>query len=513
MIDWFRALFDTADWPARWSCGRWSEAHGWLHVVSDSVVFLSYTAIPVLILYFIRRRPDVPFQRIFLLFGMFILSCGLTHLIEAVIFWVPMYRVAGLAKAITAVVSAMTVVALVPVIPRALELPSIAAANTELQREVAERRAAEEARRLSEERFVRATDGAADGLWDWSLVDDQLWISTSYARLLGDDQATFDDHTGWKRRVHPDDLADVLEVLEGHLADDRVFDVRLRMQCADESYRWCRLRGRCVRAADGAAVRMGGSLQDIHDLKRAEDELARQNDQLLASNEDLERFAYIASHDLQEPLRMVASYCQLLKMRYSEELPEQAVQFVDFAVDGAERMRGMIEGLLAYSRVGDTSSATGPVDAGSAVREALVNLELILDESKAEIEVGELPWVKAEPALLAQVFQNLIQNAIRYHDGTPRITIGAVPSPQGWTLHVQDDGVGMTPRDQQRIFDLFSRGESSSGSTGAGIGLALCQRAVQGFGGRLWVESTKGAGSTFYVSLRGVEGKGNGRGR
>jgi len=220
------------------------------------------------------------------------------------------------------------------------------------------------------------------------------------------------------------------------------------------------------------------------------------------SNERLEQFAYAVSHDLQEPLRMVTSYLQLLEQRYADDLDEDAEEFIDFAVDGAERMRDMIDGLLEYSRVTTTGDPLKPVELERVVDEVLEDLQFRIEQTDADITIESLPCVEGDENQLRQVFQNLIDNAIEYSgDEPPRIHIAADRDSEEWLLSVRDDGVGIEPDDQERIFGIFQRLHTHDERAGTGIGLALCKQIVKRHGGEIWVESEPGEGSTFSFTL------------
>ncbi|MCU4744128.1 PAS domain S-box protein [Natronoglomus mannanivorans] len=220
------------------------------------------------------------------------------------------------------------------------------------------------------------------------------------------------------------------------------------------------------------------------------------------SNERLEQFAYAASHDLQEPLRMVSSYLQLLERRYGDDLDEDATEFVEFAVDGAERMTEMIDGLLEYSRVDTQGESFEPVDLDDLLEDVLDDLQFRIEESDAQITAESLPTVRGDASQLRRVLQNLVTNAIAYSgDEPPRIAIEAERRGQQCVLSVRDEGIGIAPDDQDRIFDIFQRLHTRDEHEGTGMGLSLSRRIVERHGGRIWVESESGEGTTFSLTL------------
>jgi len=260
--------------------------------------------------------------------------------------------------------------------------------------------------------------------------------------------------------------------------------------------------------------------EDISERKQAEEELKRYHERLeelvkerteeLASavsnlersNQDLEQFAYVASHDLQEPLRMISSYTQLLARRYKGKLDQDADDFITFTVDGASRMQQLINDLLAFSRVGSRGKPLELISSQAALDLALENLHTAIEESQALVTYDPLPVVRADDLQMMQLFQNLIGNAIKFHsEKPPRIHIAVVEGEKEWIFVVRDNGIGIDPQYFERIFIIFQRLNKRDQFSGTGIGLAICKKIVQRHGGRIWVESMPGQGSTFYFSL------------
>ncbi|SDQ36357.1 sensor histidine kinase [Natronobacterium texcoconense] len=238
------------------------------------------------------------------------------------------------------------------------------------------------------------------------------------------------------------------------------------------------------------------------ELDRTREQLERANRRLHESNEQLEQFAYAASHDLREPLRMVTMYLTLLENRYAEELDEDAEEFLEFAVDGATRMQTMIDDLLQYSRIDTQGEPFEPVDLGEVLEDVLDDLQVLIDETDAEITVTDHPVVVGDESQLRQLIQNLLANAIEYcGDEPPRVRIGAERRDDEWVVSVSDDGIGIDPDDQDRIFEIFQRLHSVDEHAGSGIGLALCQRIVERHDGEIWVDSAPGEGSTFSFTV------------
>jgi hypothetical protein len=221
----------------------------------------------------------------------------------------------------------------------------------------------------------------------------------------------------------------------------------------------------------------------------------------------LQQFAYVASHDLQEPLRTISSYVQLLSRRYKSQLDSDALEFIGFAVEGTKRMQNLINDLLSLSRVGTRGRDLEPTDCNLALNDSLANLEAALQETGAEVSRDPLPTVLADKPQLTQLFQNLIGNAIKFHAGeAPKIHISCQANGKDYTIGVRDNGIGIDPRHAERIFQVFQRLHDRDKYPGTGIGLAICKKIVERHGGHIWLESQPGEGATFLFNLSQAEG-------
>jgi signal transduction histidine kinase len=259
------------------------------------------------------------------------------------------------------------------------------------------------------------------------------------------------------------------------------------------------------RAAAEAVVRTLNAELELKVAQRTA-ELADRAKDLERSNTELQQFAYVASHDLQEPLRTISSFTQLLAKRYREKLDDKAREFIDFAVDGCKRMQAQINDLLAFSRVGTQAKPSLPVSCDVVVDRVLKTLKVSIDESKAVISRDSLPVVLADEIQLGQLFQNLIGNAIKFRTAnTPKIHISAVQDPVGWKISVRDNGIGIAPEHGDRVFVIFQRLHTKSEYPGTGIGLAICKKIAERHGGRIWFEPAPVGGTTFCFTIHAAQ--------
>ncbi|MBA2482476.1 MAG: PAS domain S-box protein [Planctomycetes bacterium] len=300
---------------------------------------------------------------------------------------------------------------------------------------------------------------------------------------------------GWKA-THPEDLSVIDATWVRARRDGYPFEVERRIRASDGSYRWHLTRVAPLQDAQETAVGWISTSTDIHH-KRAYEESIRQ------ANHELQQFAYVASHDLQEPLRMVTGYLSLLQRRCSGSLDAAANEYVGYAFDGAARMQTLIQQLLDFSRVGQGNLRITQVDSASACREALANLGAMVAQSRGAVSCGPLPMVWADRTQLVRLFQNLLHNALLYRlpDVSPTVRITAQPTLSEWIFCVHDNGIGIAAENQARIFDVFQRLHARDDYPGTGMGLAVCKKIVERHRGRLWVTSEPGQGSCFFFSL------------
>lgn len=759
-------LLFTANYIPHGHCYLWQRELVWLHIVSDSLIALAYYSIPLSLLYVVFQRKDLPFRNIFWLFGAFILSCGTTHVMEVWTLWHPVYWLSGSLKLITALISAYTAFALIPLIPQALALPSptqLEMINQRLQKEISEGKknatslleltqlqkailnstnytiisvepdgtiktfnlAAQQylgyspeevvgkltpeiihdpleveqrAEVLSQELGVKIEPGfevfvagarrgiADENEWTYIRKDGSRFPVLLSVTALYDSEGNINGFVGigqdisdrkqaekelrelntamqnavegiarldlegryvnvnrayankcgykpeemigmeWRMTVHPDDVEMLILACQEMLTSGKVeFEARgkrkngsffykqitmvkacdekgifngnhcfmkditdrklteraleeseykyrqivelaeegiwlidskarttyvnqamarmlgyselemfgralfdfmdeegkqsandqsdrrkqgmaerheLRLKSKDGKDVWTYMSTSPVMDEKGNLLSSCALVYNITDRKEIERQMLQITEDLKRSNEDLEQFAYVASHDLQEPLRAVTSYTQLLAQRYQGNLDAKADKYINYIVDGASRMQQLINDLLAYSRLGTRAQEFEAADCNAAVQQSLSNLQIAIAEKNAVITYESLPTVMADEFQLVQLFQNLIGNAIKFcRQDVPIIHIAAIMQDHEWLFSVRDNGIGIDPEYADRIFIIFGRLHSRREYSGTGIGLAICQRIVERHGGRIWVESQSGEGATFYFTI------------
>jgi len=369
-------------------------------------------------------------------------------------------------------------------------------------RDITERKRIEEVLRESEEKYRTILENIEDGYYEVDLNGNFTFFNDSMCRMLGYPK---EELMGMNDRQYTDkETAKRL-----FQTFNKVYETGGPLREAEwEIIRKDRTR-RCVEASvslkrdsSGKPTGFRGIVRDVTERKQAEEALKEKTEELARSNRELEQFAYVASHDLQEPLRMVTNFVQLLAKRYQGKLDSNADDFINFAVDGAMRMWKLINDLLAYSRVGTRGHTFELINCETILQEVLDNLKVTMEESGTVVTHDSLPTVMADSLQLGQLFQNLIGNAIKFRgDERPRIHISASRNGRGWTFSVRDNGIGIAPEFTERIFNIFQRLHGRQQYPGTGIGLAVCKKIVERHGGRIWVESEPEKGATFYFTL------------
>jgi len=505
------AIFGTAGFPARWHCGAWNPALGWLTILSDVAIFAAYTAIPLIIIVYMRRR-EVLFPHLFWLFCVFIFACGTTHLIDAVIFWWPIYPFAGLMKLLTALASIATVAAVVRALPGASALPGLAAVNARLETEIAARIAIERDLRErsadlqeSEQRLVAAQRAAGVGDWSWDPGTRTMrWSAQMFVLFERDPAAGPPADPAAHSLLYPPAgerlRQDALARIERGQSGSNV-DLEVLLPSGRRCWYRCIITG--DRAADGVLRRTWGTVQDITGEYRQVQALEARHQDLTRINEQLEQFAYIASHDLLEPLRKVRFFADVVQAETGIGAGSAADDAMRRLLRATDRMHRLVNDLLAFARAGKSLGGRGQVDIAAAVGDAMEALDAAIAAGGARIRCTDLPIVLGERGLLVQVFQNLISNSLRYRhpDRTPEIWIQGAVEGDDAVISVSDNGLGFDPGQSQRLFEPFVRLHPQAGHDGSGIGLAICRRIIAAHEGTIDAVPIAEGGACFTIRL------------
>jgi PAS domain S-box-containing protein len=368
--------------------------------------------------------------------------------------------------------------------------------------DITERKLARMALEESEQRQRLAVDAGRIGLWDWDVVNNRVNWSDQIYEFHGIPPGGFSGKVeDFISLIHPEDRGRVWERIQCALAGEP-YQIEFRVVQPGGQVRWLTTNGAVLFDGQRRPLRMFGATVDVTERKAAENELQRVNDELRRANADLQQFAYAAAHDLQEPLRNIALYAQLLAMRYEGQLDEQGDEILAATRDSAVRMQMLVQDLLTYAHVAGGDRAAAAVDCNAVLQAALRNLDAAIVESGAVVTSGPLPEIRAHESNMIEVFQNLIGNAIKYRGPRlPRIHVSAEQQSGVWIFSISDNGMGIPPEYQDRIFGVFKRLHGRE-IAGTGIGLAICKRIVERYGGRIWVESAgEGKGATFRFTI------------
>jgi PAS domain S-box-containing protein len=465
-------------------CYLWDSRIVWLHVISDGLITLSYYCIPIVLIYFIRKNHDLPFNRIFWMFGAFILACGTTHLMEIWNVWHGSYLLAGIVKAITAALSVVTAAMLIPLVPKAISLPTTSKAALE---ELADQKFA-----LDQHAIVAVTD--VQGTITY--VNDKFCAISKYSK----DELIGQNHRILKSGHHPKEF---FQQMYHTIAHGQVWHGEIKNRAKDGSIYWVDTTIVPFMSADGKPRQYVAIRADITERKRAEERVLQRTAELETANQDLEAFTYSVSHDLRAPLRHMAGFSGLLWEEFGSKLDAQGQHYIHRIQEGTRKMGQLVDELLSLARVSRQSANLQVADLNAMVEEVVAMLKPEWDGRDVEWKIACLPSVACDSTLMKQVFQNLFSNALKYSRPRPRAVIEVGPAEANGqpVIFVRDNGVGFNMKYSDKLFGVFQRLHRSEDFEGTGVGLATVQRIIKKHGGRVWAEAELDKGATFYFTV------------
>lgn len=380
-------------------------------------------------------------------------------------------------------------------------------------RDITQRKKAAEAILQANERFEKVTEATNDAIWDWDIVKQTLHRSNGIERFFGKETSkSFAINDFWKDNFHPEDLGKIQDSIQEAIANPSCTRWELEYRVINDQGKTLYVidRGLIIRNNEEKAIRMVGAMTDISEqkhmtvqLSELNQSLQRYTSELERSNEELEQFAFVASHDLQEPLRMISSFMDQLNRKYGDQLDEIAHQYIHFATDGAKRMKQIILDLLEFSRANRPREGKEGVDMNEVFSEfKLLRSKLIL-EKKATITSKNLPTLNTYKAAVTQIFHCLLDNALKYSlEGTsPIVEIDVAENEKEWEFSIKDNGIGIDPQFYDKIFVIFQRLHNKDQYAGTGIGLSIAKRHVEFLGGNIWLESAPEDGTVFFFTI------------
>lgn len=504
-----------------------------LHVISDALIALAYFSIPLALIELLRRRKDLVFNQVFLLFAAFITACGLTHIFNLADIWFALYPLSGLMKAFTAFISLVTAVACWKLLPAAVALPS----PKQLSDEVERRKLAESDLRQHNDRLeLRVAERTAE----LSAVNQQLVEEIKTRSQLQKRAEFLAAVVDWSDdaivRISTDHVIEAwnrgAEKLYGYNEDEAIGQpISMLFPEGEDATHLLSANPKQAEATTAEVVRVTKAGEKIHVLLtispirdsdsdeligfagisrsiqeryEAEQKIKHTADVLRKTNSDLKDFVYIASHDLQEPLRLITSYLNIINEDYGEKFDDDGRRYVSYVLDSAERLQQLINDLLSYSRLNTSEQPIALADTKDILKQVIADSRVLIEEKSGQITAAtDLPIINCDQSQLRLVLSNLINNALKYSqdEQPPSITVSASQNENETLFEVADNGIGFEPKQAERIFQVFRRLHPRHKYSGTGIGLSICKKIVERHGGRIWAESEPGVGSKFFFTI------------
>jgi PAS domain S-box-containing protein len=369
--------------------------------------------------------------------------------------------------------------------------------------DISDLRKVEKELKESQEKLNIALENGEIGTWELNIKTRNVSMDERTEKMFRVSPGKFEGTiAAFENLVHEEDLTHLRRALDEALHTGQPFETIYRTRPVNGESNYISSKAVLIRDSDGKPLSLTGVVFDVTAMKKgAEQVLIKLNEELLRSNTDLQQFAYVASHDLQEPLRMVASFTQLLQHRFQDKLGEDGNEYIRYAVEGSKRMYALLNGLLTFSRIQTRGKEFEQVDMNKILDKVKDNLSLVIEETKAEIKVKKLPVIFADESQMIQLTQNLIENSLKFRNVAPKITVSVKTENKEYVFSVNDKGIGIEPQYFDRIFRIFQRLHRPDEYEGTGIGLAICRRIAERHGGRIWVESQFGKETTFYFTI------------
>jgi PAS domain S-box-containing protein len=499
---------------------------GWLFFLSNLLLWSAFLTISIAVLRYVSRRVDSRFAKTYRLFAAILLATGLAYLLDSISLWWPAYQLSAVVRLIAGIISWVTVVHLIRFIPTAEALRT----HAELEKEVRERQKFEEELRVINRHLNTAQEIARIGHWEWDVASNKVVWSPGLYQVYGLAQGTQLSYETYLEQIHPDDRTFVSNNIQQAFVEKAFPDFTHRIITASGEEKVIHSRGEVITDGNGEVIKMIGTGQDITEQQRIQQKTLERTRELETTNAELQKFAFVASHDLQEPLRKITTFASLLEKEAAGSQLESGKVYIDKIVQSATRMQRLIEDILQFSSLKAAKEDYKRTDLNAVIAQVLSDMEDKLLAGATAISTDQLPVIEAIPSQMEQLFLNLLSNAIKFRreNAPSRVAIRSkllkaadltsyhwidkanVSQPgysYNWTreqfleIRIIDNGIGFGEEHAEKIFEIFQRLHGSSIYQGTGIGLAICKKIVDNHHGMISAKGQPGEGATFTIIL------------